>query len=461
MMSYLGRINYSLDNKYNFTVTGRVDASSKFAKGNQYAFFPSAAFAWTMSEEEFMQDVDFINTMKMRVSYGAIGNQAIGSNQSLSLVGPYGEGVFNSPSGSEIYTGNEPTSYANKNLKWETTNQFDVGLDLTMLSGRVSLTADYYYKKTIDLLYPTPIPTTTGFNLTLLNIGNLTNRGLDLDLRTINTKGVIGWNSAFNISFNRNRITKLSTEDEALGFYNTILRVGESVGSFYGYEFMGIFQTDQEAATSPVLIGQEPTGPIAASRAKAGDRKYRDVNGDNKVDADDRIVLGTGQPKFTWGFNNSLSYKNFDFNFFFQGSYGNKLANFNNINLLNFTGENNVLAEAALNRWTSENPSTKYPRALAAGSLDVGTFSSAIVEDASYMRLKNIMLSYNIGSSVLTKLKISSARVYVSATNLWTRTDYTGYDPEANISQSTSIIGVDYGGYPQSKVYLIGLNLGF
>lgn len=462
MVSYLGRINYTFNRKYLFTVTGRVDGSSKFGANNKFAFFPSAAFAWRVSDEEFMKPIEQISELKFRTSYGVIGNQAIPPYQSLALVGPFGEGVFNSPSGSEVYTGMEPLSYVNPNLKWETTRQLDIGLDLGLFNGRVNITADYYKKKTFDLLLGTPIPSTSGFGTTMLNVGNIENHGFDLAVQTQNLRGALNWTSDINFSINRNKITNLNSPTDIYLLGGTILRVGESVGTFYGYVFDGIFQTDEEAASSPVLVGQEPTGPNPASRAKAGDRKYRDLNGDKKIDANDRAVLGNANPKFTWGFNNKLTYGNFDLSFFFQGSHGNKMANLNNLDLLNFTGQNNVLAEAGLNRWRPDNPSNKYPRALAAGSLDVGTYSSAIVEDASYLRLKNVMLAYNFPSGVLKRIKMRNLRVYASATNLFTITDYSGYDPEANTyGQSTTLIGIDQGGYPQSKVYLVGVNIGF
>ncbi|MGZ5246311.1 MAG: SusC/RagA family TonB-linked outer membrane protein, partial [Flavitalea sp.] len=263
-------------------------------------------------------------------------------------------------------------------------------------------------------------------------------------------------------SMNRNNIANLNSETDIILNGAVLLREGESIGTFYGYEFDGIFQTDQEAASSPVLIGQEPGSSNPASRAKAGDRKYRDQNKDGKIDANDRTILGTANPKFTWGFNNAFSYKNIELSVFFQGSQGNKMANLNNFDLLNFNGQNNVLADAALNRWTPDNPSNKYPRALAAGSLDQGIFSSAIVEDASYIRLKNVTLSYNLPSKFISRIKMSNLRLYVSGTNLWTLTDYSGYDPEANtFGQSTTLVGLDIGGYPQAKVLTFGLSASF
>ncbi|WEK34223.1 MAG: TonB-dependent receptor [Candidatus Pseudobacter hemicellulosilyticus] len=462
MLSYLGRVNYTLSDKYLFTLTGRVDGSSKFGANNKYAFFPSAAFAWRVSQEDFMQDIEAISDLKFRASYGVIGNQAILPYQSLALIGPYGEGVFNSPSGSEVYTGQEPLTYVNSDLRWETTRQLDIGFDLALFNNRVQFTADYYNKKTFDLLLTTPIPSTSGFGTTVLNVGNIRNHGFDFDLRTQNLRGgELTWNSAINFSINRNEITNLNSETDIPLSYGILLRRGIPISSFYGYIFDGIFQTDAEAASSPVLIGQEPTGANPASHAKAGDRRYRDINNDGKIDADDRVILGNAQPKFTWGFNNDFSYRQFTLSFFWQGSQGNKMANLNNLDLLNFTGQNNVLADAALNRWTPANPGNKYPRALAAGGLDAGVYSSAIVEDASYVRLKNVTLSYNLPAKVLNRLKARNLRIYASATNLFTITDYSGYDPEANTAgQSTTLNGVDLGGYPQSKVYLLGVNIG-
>ncbi|QNL51742.1 TonB-dependent receptor [Olivibacter sp. SDN3] len=466
MVSYLSRINYTLDDKYLFTLSGRMDGSSKFGSENKYGFFPSGAFAWRLSDETFMQNVNVFNDLKVRTSYGLIGNQAIAPYQSIPLVGPFGEGVFNSSQGSEVYKGKEPLNYANNRLKWESTQQLDIGLDASLFQSRVTITADYYHKKTTDLLLSTPIPSTSGFITSILNIGNVENKGFDLDIRTVNTTGKLNWNTAINFSVNRNQVTRLNSDDDILqgGFAPgwSILRVGEPIGSFYGYIFDGIFQTDEEAASSAVLRGQEASSPNPASRARAGDRRYRDINDDGVIDENDRTLIGNAQADFTWGINNSFTYKNIDFSFFFQGSQGNQLANFNSFELQNFNGEQNALAEAALNRWTPDNPSNLYPRALASGSLDVNTFSSTIVEDASYIRLRNIVLGYTLPENLLRNLRMKSLRVYVSGTNLFTWTKYKGYDPEVNFyGQSTTFIGADYGSYPMAKTLLFGLNIGF
>jgi TonB-dependent starch-binding outer membrane protein SusC len=458
MVSYLGRAQYSLNDKYLFTVTGRVDGSSKFSEDNKYSFFPSGAVAWRIIEEPFMQSLEFISDLKLRSSIGIIGNQAIEPYASLPLIKPQGEGVFNNGSNYAFYISSQPATYNNPKLKWETTRQVDVGVDVGLFAGRVHLTADYYQKHTYDLLLSTPIASTTGFEETPLNVGNIKNRGFDLEVSTINTNAShpIQWNTSVNFSTSKNEVTKLATEND-VNLGQIILREGESIGTFYGYQFDGIFQTDEEADASAVFVTQE-SGP---SKAKAGDRKYRDVVPDGVIDEKDRTILGTALPDFTWGLNNNISFKNFTLSFFLQGAQGNKMANLNASPLEDLRGINNVLAEAGLNRWTPTNPSNRYPRALAGRAVDVGTFSSIFVEDASYVRLKNITLAYNVPSSVLQKIKLRNLRLYVSATNLATITDYSGYDPEgSSYGTTTSLPGIDQGRYPLNKTYLIGLNIG-
>jgi TonB-linked SusC/RagA family outer membrane protein len=235
LISYLGRVNYTLKNKYLFTATGRIDGSSKFADGRKYGFFPSGAFAWRASDEKFMRGIKSISDLKFRVSYGVIGNQNIAPYQSLALVGPYSEGVFN---GTEIYTGREPLSYVNRDLKWESTRQLDIGVDVALFNSRLSLTADYYQKKTFDLLLSSPIPFTSGFGSTLLNIGNIVNKGFDFDIRSVNTTGAFKWNTSLNLSINRNQVTNLANNNTDILFSGSLLRVGQPIGTFYGYILM-------------------------------------------------------------------------------------------------------------------------------------------------------------------------------------------------------------------------------
>lgn len=462
MVSYLGRVQYSLNSKYLFTVTGRVDASSKFSKENKYAFFPSAAVAWRISDESFMENVDMISDLKLRSSIGIIGNQAIGPYASLPLVAPYGEGVFNNGPTAIPYYSSQPTAYNNPNLKWETTRQFNIGVDVGLWEDRVTLSADYYKKYTYDLLLNTPIPVTSGFNETILNIGNVENRGFDLEINTINTTGAVKWNTALNFSTFRNKITKLATDSDVMLGSGLILREGESIGTFYGYQFQGIFQTDEAASSSAVMNKQQNVPGNEETRARAGDRQYRDIVPDNIIDDKDRTIIGNALPDFTWGLNNNISYNRFNLSFFIQASHGNDMVNLNQQALQDFRGTQNVSAEAGLNRWTPTNPSNKYPRALANQTIDVGILSSAIIEDASYVRLKNITLGYDLPPSILERAHVKNLRVYVSATNLVTLTDYSGYDPEGSAyGTTTAMPGIDQGRYPLTKTYLVGLNIGF
>lgn len=456
LISYLGRVNYSLANKYLFTVSGRLDGSSKFAEYNKYGFFPSAAVAWRMSEEDFLKSNTVISNLKLRGSYGVTGNQSIPPYGSLALITKFGEGVFNNGSGEpSIIYGREPLSYPNEGLKWETTRQASLGVDLSVIRGRIALTAEFYHKKTSDLLLSTPIPLTTGFQNTLLNVGNVQNKGMDLELSTVNVEGDFNWNTSLNFSLNRNKITNLAGDKDVLLGGGNILREGQPLGSFYGYVFDGIFQSDEEAKKSPVIAGQSPS---------AGDRKYKDISGvdgkpDGVINDLDRTLIGTAQPKFYWGMNNSLSYKGIELNFFFQGSQGNKMVNMNLLNLENVNGQQNVLSEAYENRWTPNNHSNRYARPLATANDNV--FSSRFVEDASYLRLKSLNLGYNIPKTVLEKIRLSRLKIYASASNLFTLTKYSGYDPEGNAyGSSTNIIGVDDGNYPQTRTFLVGLQIG-
>lgn len=456
LVSFLARVNYTLDRKYLFTVSGRSDGSSKFAEGNKFGFFPSAAFAWRAIEEGFMQDQRLFSDLKFRASYGVTGNQSIAPYTSLALITSFGEGVFNNGPGAPIvYYGREPLSYPNKDLKWETTRQVNLGIDAAVLNGRVHGSVEFYDKHTYDLLLNTPIPVTSGFQYTLLNVGNVRNRGLDISVNSTNLTGALKWETGLNFSVNRNRITNLAGGNDVLLAGGNILREGQPIGTFYGYVFDGIYQSDEEAASSAVIAGQKPA---------AGDRKYKDISGpdgkpDGVINDLDRTIIGSAQPRFTYGIHNQLTYSNFELSFFFQGSQGNQMVNMNMLNLGNMNGQQNVLLSAYEGRWTPENKSNTYARALATSSDNI--FSSRFVEDASYLRLRNIRLAYSFQPEILQKLNVGRLSVYASASNLLTFTRYTGYDPEGNAyGGTTNIVGVDDGNYPQAKTFLFGLNLG-
>lgn len=460
MISYLGRAQYSMNNKYLLTLTGRIDGSSKFSADNKYSFFPSAAAAWRISEEPFMDNVTFLTDLKIKGSVGIIGNQAIGPYASLPLVASYGQGVFNNGPNSVSYTSSQPQSYNNPGLKWETTRTINAGFDAAVFEGRLQLTAEYYQKYTYDLLLSTPVSSTTGFVTTLLNVGNVENNGIDLEITSINTAATraLQWNTSLNFSTVRNTVTRLATDNDVQLGSGLILREGESIGTFYGYQFDGIFQSDAEASASAVFTNQKS----GAGMARAGDRKYRDIVEDGVINEQDRTIIGNALPDFTWGLNNTLSYKNLTLSFFIQGSQGNDMINLNQWFLEDMTATHNVSAEAWENRWTPENPSNEFPRVLANRTTDVGTISSKFIEDASYVRLKNITLGYNLPASILQSVRMRSCRLYASATNVLTLTGYKGYDPEGSShGTATAYPGVDQGRYPLTKTYTFGLNIGF
>jgi TonB-linked SusC/RagA family outer membrane protein len=450
IISYLGRVNYSLYDRYLFSVNARIDGSSRFGDNNKYGFFPSGSFAWRLSEEEFMEAVrSTISNLKVRTSYGFTGNTEIGVYESLATLGNNNWTI-----GNGLVSGFYPNRIPNPDLKWERTGQFDIGLDVGFIENRFRITADYYRKKTTDLLYDVAIPNASGYSSMLKNIGSVENKGFELSLESDNITGAFNWTTAFNISFNRNKVLELGGEeykemDEGDGHLKTgsirRLIVGKPIGVFYGYRFDGIFQNEAECAeqtSSPSPVG-------------VGLRRYKDLDGDGKVDANnDREILGDSNPKFFGGLTNTFGYKGIELNVFVQYSYGNKIFNYNAMELEVPTGGQNVYKEL-LNRWTPANPSNEYPKASTNRNLLV---SDRFVEDGSYLKLKTLSLSYSFPN--LKFKHIGGLRLYVTGQNLLTWTKYRGYDPEVSYrGASTLEAGEDFGGYPQSRTYMFGVKI--
>lgn len=465
IISYLGRLNYGFDNRILATLTGRLDGASKFGANNKYGFFPSGSVAWKLHEEDFIKNLGVFESLKTRLSYGILGNQDIFPFASLSTVGVVGQGTFNN---TEAYNGQEPLRYPNPDLKWERTSQLDFGLDAEFAGGRLGATFDIYQKQTSDLLLFTPLPTTTGFSGALFNIGGLRNRGLELALNSRNLTGEFTWQTDLNFSINRNEITELSSGEDIFvpGVLSvpagwSILRVGEPIGTFYGYQSDGLFQTDEEAMSSAHLKAQNP---------KAGDRKYKDLNGrdaegnltgqpDGIIDEADRTIIGDANPDFTWGLTNSFSWKGFDLSIFIQGVQGNDIVNAYLFEIGSLNAETNVLKEFYDKRWTPENPNNEYPKI---NPSERNILSDAQVEDGSFVRIKNITLGYNLPAGWLQRSKLAKFRVYASVNNLSTFTKYRGYDPEVNaFGQSHLLQGIDYGGYPLARTIIGGVQVGF
>lgn len=446
LASGYGRVNYNFDDRYLLTFTGRYDGSSRFGKNNKWAFFPSGAIGWNISNEQFMENVDFVSTLKLRASFGITGNTEIGTYQSLARFSPVLATVGGRP-----VNAIRPTDVANNNLTWESTTQYNAGLDVSFLRDRVNLTADYYYKKTEDLLYNIPLPEYSGYATTLQNIGSLENKGFEFSLNSHNVATEnFSWSTRLNLSLNRNKILDLPGGDlkysQAPGHLITtesqILREGESVGSFYGWVFDGLYQQGDNFSAEP---NKQP-----------GDVKFKDINGDGTINNSDQTIIGNPHPDYIWGLTNDFSYKNFDLSVFLQASVGNDMLNFTRMEMLWMSGKSNQLAEAT-DRWTPNNTNTDIPRASSTHSAIV---SSQWVEDGSYIRIKNISMGYNLPVEILRN-RVRSARVYVSGQNLFTFTNYSGFDPEVSYRNSNTNIGLDYSSYPNIRSFTLGINIGF
>ena len=487
MLSYLGRFNYNYQSKYYATASFRVDGSSKFNKDNRYGYFPSASLAWTFTEEKFMKPIkSILSNGKLRLSWGLTGNNRIGEYdyyQLLSVmksrVGSYT--ASNSiPSGVYPFendatnAGTVPISLQNKNLKWETTEQWNLGLDLSFFKERIGVTVDVYRKNTRDLLLAAQLPYSSGFYNATKNIGKVRNDGLEISLNTLNIKTRdFQWSSNFNISFNKNKVLALSENQTALmtavqfdqnynGQSSYIAKIGLPMGLMYGYIYEGTYKYDDfnQSGNSYTLKSNVPHFSTE-NNTQPGMPKYADLNGDGVIDANDRTIIGRGLPVHTGGFTNDFSYKGIDLSIFFQWSYGNDIMN---ANRLFFESSNNRSRElnqyaSYANRWTADNPTSDIPAATNSSSNRV--ISSRIIEDGSFLRLKNVTIGYTFPSRMTKKWKIDKTRIYVAAQNLWTWTGYSGYDPEVSVRNSALTPGLDYSSYPRAYSVSFGVSLGF
>ena len=459
LLSYLARVNYSYNGKYLVTLSGRVDGSSKFARNNKYAPFGAAAFAWRAVDERFISELGVFSDLKLRLSYGTSGNQAIGPYQSLARLNgdTY---VFNGQLVNAFY----PSSLATPDLTWETTYQADAGIDVGLLKGRLNLTVDAYDKQTKNLLQALTLPTNTGFESRFQNVGQVQNRGLEIALggQAIAHER-FKWSPSANLSFNRNKIIELapgkevdfspriSAGPEVRPF---ILRAGEPIGRIYGYVEEGIFQSAEE-----VKAARPNTADVTAA-SMVGEIRYKDLNGDGVIDSNDQQIIGNVNPSYLFGVTNTLNYRGFDLTVFFQGSVGNDVINYTRLTSDNLgsTRNNNVTQRAYDARWSPENPGGTNRKAVYSDAVPL-LFSNRFVEDGTFVRLKNLTLGYNFD---FKSYGIRSARLYVSMTNLVTFTKYTGYDPEVNAyGQSSALRGVDLGNYPTARNFSAGVNVGF
>ncbi|MBF9255088.1 TonB-dependent receptor [Pontibacter sp. 172403-2] len=440
--SYFGRINYNLKEKYLFTLTGRADGSSKFGSENRYAFFPSAAVAWRVSEEDFIKNIPAISNLKLRTSYGVTGNSEITAYQALAGLGNY----------SVIFDGARTigvgiSRLANPDLRWEKTHQVDAGLELGLFRGRVSIELDVYRKLTTDMLLSAPVPSSSGYTTVTRNVGSMENRGVEFALNTVNiTSNDFTWSTDFNISINKNKVIALTGGADIFSGRG-VIREGEPVGSFFGYVRLGTWGTDEADEASRYL-------------RLPGDVKYQDVNNDGQINDRDRVIIGKGIPDGFGSLINTFNYKNFDLSLDLQFMYGNDVSFASQHSAEDRQGIANSLA-TVLNAWTPENQNTSIAqwRPIPAG---YDTFDdSHRVQDGDFIRGRNLLLGYNFSPGITERLHLNRLRLYTSMQNFFLITKYEGYDPEVSTSGAPFDQGVALYDYPKPRVFMIGLNIGF
>jgi TonB-linked SusC/RagA family outer membrane protein len=461
--SYFGRVNYNLMNKYLVTVTGRADGSSKFGENNKFAFFPSAALAWRISEEEFLRDNSIISNLKLRTSYGLTGNSEIPPYSSLSLLGSGYAAIFNDGR----VGGTGINRLANPNLKWEKTAQTDVGVELGLFKNRISIEADYYYRLTTDMLLDAPVPQTSGYATIRKNVGSMENKGLELSLNTVNFDGAnFSWNTSFNISMNRNKVLSLATPSDIFGvggpnFTNptNIIRIGEPVGSFWGLNRLGVWSEDERTEAA------EFTSYRNGLTILPGDIKYEDVNGDKAITDADRMIIGNGSPK-SWGaFVNSFRFKNLDLTLELQYSYGNDLMDMN----LHPSEDRQALANSyttVLDAWTPENQDSQIAQIRDTRAGYVTNVDTRWIKDASFIRGKNLLLGYTFPQFVTQRLQLSNLRLYASAQNFFLLVDDEVIgDPEVapirgGNGNNAFSQGMKWHEYPKPTTFMLGIQVG-
>ena len=466
LLSFFGRLEYNYDSRYLLTATFRADGSSKFPKGNRWGYFPSVAAAWSFGEESFLDKAHWLSEGKLRVGYGATGNNRISDFGAMTSL------EINAESG---YGGNQglvPVNLGNDALKWETTYQANAGLDLSFFQERVSLTLDYYYKVTKDLLLNATIAPSTGFLKGYRNVGSVSNNGFEI---TLNTRNIASsnflWTSDLNIAFNQNKVLALNDGESSMpsvlnwGSYNYtspyIAIVGQPIALFYGYLYDGLYQiSDFDGSEgSYVLKDSVPNNGEARKNIQPGHIRYRDINGDGEVDNNDLTVIGDPNPIFTGGFTNYFKYKDFDLNIFLQFSYGNQIMNANRLEFEGSTGRKHLNQFASVaDRWSPTNTDATIP---VAGGGGPKIYTDRIIEDGSYLRLKSLSFGYNLPKSALKKAGIRSLRFFITCQNLFTLTKYSGSDPEVSTYNSALTPGFDWSSYPRPRAYTAGFEISF
>ena len=457
LYSLLARTQYDYIGKYLLSISFRADASSRFGDNNKWGYFPSISAGWRISQEDFLSDSNWLNELKLRASYGLTGNFQIGNYEQVSAItkDTYITGVSG-----QLQTGLRPSQIANSDISWEKTAMFNAGIDIELFKKQLAFTFEYYNGNTTDLLLKASVPLTTGFSTALQNIGEVNNRGFEASVNISPDLGEFKWTGSFNISVNKNKVKALGPENTDIiktagtGHAFFITKVGKAIGSYYLLVQDGIFANEEQLNQYPHF-----------DNTRVGDFRFVDVNGDGILDVNkDRTIVGNYTPYFIYGFFNAFKYKGVDLNVAFQGSYGGEILNLSRRYIANGEGNFNNTREL-LNRWQSASNSGNLNanRANRKAKGNNGRTSTWHIEDSSYLRLQNVSLGYYIPESLLEKLNISKARVYVSGNNLYTWSDYTGYNPEVNLADGNDQLtpGLDYGVYPLAKTYSLGINVSF
>lgn len=484
LLSFFTRINYNFTDKYLFTATLRADGSSKFSQDNKWGFFPSLSAAWRMGEEKFIKDLNIFSDLKLRAGYGMAGNNRIPSYASLELLGS-----VSYPNGNGTVPGYAPTAIPSRNLRWESNNTFNIGLDLGFLNQRLTISPEFYINNSTHLLLNSRVPSSSGYNNMMRNIGKTQNTGVDLTINSINIQNKdFTWNTNFNLSHNKNTIKALSGEqfflEEAnFGYAQKThkIEVNKPIGQFYGYKTLGLYQVedfDFNANTNKYTLKEGIPHMGERSNVRPGMWKFANTDGNDVIDENDMTVIGNANPLFYGGLNNTFSYKNFDLSLFLTFSYGGEVLNATKLtNTQAGKTVYNVLDAAnSSNRWMTINKEGAIvtdPSELAA--LNAGKTVAAVydleqgdkyvhswaIEDASFLRLSNITIGYNFPKKMIRKASIQALRLYATGSNLFVWTPYSGFDPEVSTKGSSLTPGVDFGAYPRSRSYVFGLNITF
>ena len=472
MMSGLFRVNYNFKYKYYLTASFRADGSSKFPAGNRWGYFPSVGASWNINREDWLKDKPWLSNAKLRASWGLTGNNRTTTpydyySQIATLPGHIQsyDYVFNG----QIVSGYYPSNMSNEKLRWETTEQWNAGLDLSFFDSRFKLTADWYLKNTRDLLLQATIPASSGYTSAMLNVGSMQNQGVEITLGLVPIQRKnFTWSMDFNIAMNRNKVTALTNDQYSLmsavswdynynSQYPYITQVGKPSGMMYGYIYEGTYKYE-DFNGNVLKDGVAYMNSVGKEQTRPGDPKYRDINLDGVIDDNDRTIIGCGQPLHTGGFGNTFNFYGFDVNVFFAWSYGNDVINANRLIFENGSKQNLNLLASYKNHWSESNPYSDIPRI---GANGMSVYSSRVVEDGSFLRLKNVSIGYTFPRSVLRKLHFDTMRVYMSADNIFTLTKYTGPDPEVSTRNSVLTPGFDWSAYPRSRGVTAGVSFTF